>query len=254
MNTVLAPLLRKGVLVFIDDILIYSTTLEEHAKLLQQVLALLQKHDLKVKRSKCSFAQPRLVYLGHVISAEGVSTDPKNIAAVLKWETPKTIKQVRGFLGLAGYYRKFVRNFGQISKPLTELLKKDHVFEWTAKTEAAFRALQQALVSAPVLAIPDFSKPFVVATDASDGGVGAVLSQGGHPISYLSRALGPRNLGLSAYEKEFLAILLAVDHWRPYLQAQEFIIQSDHRSLACLDEQRLHTPWQRKALTKLLGL
>lgn len=254
MNTVLAPLLRKGVLVFIDDILIYSKTMEEHAELLRQVLHLLDQHQLKVKRSKCSFAQSQLVYLGHVISAQGVATDPKNIDAVQKWETPKTVKQVRGFLGLAGYYRKFVKNFGQISRPLTDLLKKDHPFKWTEQTEQAFRTLQQALMSAPVLAIPDFSKPFVVETDASDGGIGVVLSQEGHPISYLSRALGPKNRGLSTYEKEFMAILLAVDHWRAYLQVQEFTIQSDHRSLASLDEQRLHTPWQRKALTKLLGL
>jgi hypothetical protein len=135
-----------------------------------------------------------------------------------------------------------VKNFGQISKPLTDLLKKDSVFKWTAETESAFRQLQQALVTAPVLAIPDFAKPFVVETDASNGGIGAVLSQDGHPIAYLSRALGPKNLGLSAYEKEFLAILLAVDHWRQYLQVHEFTIQSDHRSLASLDEQRLHTP------------
>jgi hypothetical protein len=164
------------------------------------------------------------------------------------------VKEVHRFLGLAGYYRKFVRNFGQISRPLTDVLKKDVVFRWTEQTEASFRALQQALITTPVLAIPDFAKPFVVETDASDGGVGAVLSQDGHPLAYLSRALGPKNQGLSAYEKEFLAILLVVDHWRPYLQVQEFTIQSDHRSLASLDEQRLHTPWQRKALTKLLGL
>jgi hypothetical protein len=254
MNTMLAPVLRKGVLVFIDDILIYSKDLPEHARLLCQVFELLHAHELKVKRNKCTFARQQLVYLGHVISVEGVSTDPKNITAVMKWERPCNVKQVCGFLGLAGYYRKFVRNFGQISCPLTELLKKDHVFQWTAQTKAAFRTLQQALVSAPVLAIPDFTKPFVIETDASDGGVGVILSQDGHPISYLSRALGPKKQGLSAYEKEFLAILLAVDHWRPYLQVQKFLIQSDHRSLASLDEQRLHTPWQRKALTKLLGL
>jgi hypothetical protein len=252
MNTILAPLLRKGVLVFLDDILVYSRTMEEHVDLLRRVFSLLDQHQLKVKRSKCTFAQRQLGYLGHVISAEGVATDPKNIAAVQKWQPP--VKEVRGFLGLAGYYRKFMKNFGQISKPLTDLLKKDSVFKCTAETESAFRQLQQALVTAPVLAIPDFAKPFVVETDASNGGIGAVLSQDGHPIAYLSRALGPKNLGLSAYEKEFLAILLAVDHWRQYLQVHEFTIQSDHRSLASLDEQRLHTPWQRKALTKLLGL
>jgi hypothetical protein len=254
MNTILAPLLCKGVLVFIDDILVYSHTMEEHEQLLRQVFQLLEANQLKVKHNKCTFAQPQLVYLGHVISAGGVATDPKNIAAVQKWPTPLNVKEVRGFLGLVGYYHKFVKDFGQTSRPLTELLKKDAEFKWTATTEAAFRCLQQSLITAPVLAIPDFSKPFVVETDAADGGVGAILSQDGHPISYLSRALGPKNRGLSAYEKEFLAILLAADHWRAYLQVQEFVIQSDHRSLASLDEQRLHTPWQRKALTKLLGL
>lgn len=119
MNTVLAPLLRKGVLVFIDDILVYTRTLEEHVQLLRQVFELLDQHQLKVKKSKCAFAQKQLVYLGHVISVGGVATDPKNIAAVQKWETPKSVRAVRGFLGLAGYYRKFVRNFGQISRPLT---------------------------------------------------------------------------------------------------------------------------------------
>jgi hypothetical protein len=173
MNTVLAPLLRKGVLVFID---VYSKTLEEHVSLLRQVLSLLDQHQLKVKRNKCTFAQPKLVYLGHVIGADGVAADPKNISTVQRWATPSNVKEVRGFLGLAGYYRKFVKNFGQISRPLTELLRKDRGFQWTAQTESAFRHLQQALISAPVLAIPDFSKPFVVETDASDGGVGAILS------------------------------------------------------------------------------
>jgi hypothetical protein len=118
-------------LVFIDDILIYFGSLEEHARLLQQVLELLQQLNKKVKCSKCTFASPKLVYLGHVISVEGVATDPKNIAAVMKWERPTNVKEMCGFLGLAGYYRKFVSNFSQISRPLTELLKKDQVFQWT---------------------------------------------------------------------------------------------------------------------------
>lgn len=215
---------------------------------------LLTDHQLKVKRSKCSFACASLTYLGHVISAAGVSTDPKNIRVVRSWSVPSNVKEVRGFLGLAGYYRKFVRSFGIISRPLTDLLKKNFVFVWTSEHQAAFEALKEALTTAPVLALLDFSKVFEIETDASDKGVGAVLMQAGHPLAFLSKSLGPCNRGLSTYEKEYLAILLAVDRWRSYLQFGEFIIRTDQRSLVHLDDQRLATPWQQRAMTKLLGL
>ena len=133
---------------------------------------------------------------------------------VQQWPTPTYVKEVRGFLGLTGYYRKFVKDIGLISKPLTSLLKKGEIFLWTPTHEEAFQALKQALTSAPVLAMPDFQKPFVIETDASDKGIGAVLHLENHPIAYVSRALGPKNQGLSTYEKECLSILLAVDHWR----------------------------------------
>lgn len=193
MNQILAPLLRKVVLVFIDDILIYSRTLQEHLILLHQVFQLLSEHQLKVKRSTCSFARPSLTYLGHVISASGVATDPKNIKAVQAWTIPVNVKEVRRFLGLAGYYRKFVRSFGIISQPLTDLLKKNVVFVWTSEHQAAFDALKAALTSAPVLALPDFTKVFEIETDASDKGVGAVLMKEGQPLAFLSKSLGPRN-------------------------------------------------------------
>lgn len=188
---------------------------------------LLQEHGLKVKRAKCSFARPKLRYLGHEISGEGVRTDDRNITAVQNWPVPHNVKEVRGFLGLAGYYRKFVHGFAITSRPLTDLLKKGVVFRWTELEDGAFRALQHALVTAPVLALPDFTKTFELETDASDLGIGAVLSQEKHPIGFLSRALGPRNMMLSTYEKEGLAILMAVDHWRPYLQNDEFIMHMD---------------------------
>jgi hypothetical protein len=254
MNNILSSLLRKCVLVFVDDILIYSRTLEEHLVHLQTVFQILHKHQLKVKKSKCSFAQQKLAYLGHIISPNGVSTDSDKIAVVQSWPVPSSVKELRSFLGLAGYYRKFVRNYGILSKPLTNLLKKGQLYLWTSATDQAFQAIKHALVTAPVLAMPDFSIPFVVETDASDKGMGAVLMQNNHPIAFLSKALGPRHLGLSTYEKESLAIMMAVDHWRPYLQHAEFFIKTDHRSLAFLDNQRLTTPWQHKALTKLLGL
>lgn len=185
---------------------------------------------------------------------DGVATDPKSIEAVRKWPTPGNACEVRKFLGLAGYYRKFVQHFGIISRILTDLLKKNELFVWTQEYQQAFDSLKHALLTAPVLALPNFERPFVVETDASDRGLGAVLMQDQHPIAYLSRALGPRLRGLSTYEKESLAILLDVDRWRPYLRQSPFVIRTDHRALSHLDERRLTTPWQQKALTKLLGL
>lgn len=254
MNDTLSPVLRKFVLVFFDDILIYSPDKESHLQHIKIVLQLLADNKWQVKLSKCSFAQQELSYLGHIIGVQGVSTDPSKIQDVLNWPQPTTLKKLRGFLGLAGYYRRFVKNFGVISKPLTMLLRKGVPFKWTAETESAFQQLKHALVAAPVLALPDFSKPFTIETDASDQGIGAVLSQDKHPIAFLSKALGPKTKGLSTYEKEYLAILLAVEHWRPYIQQGEFVILTNHHSLMHLSEQWLHTTWQQKAFTKLLGL
>jgi hypothetical protein len=158
------------------------------------------------------------------------------------------------FLGLAGYYRKFVQHFGIISKPLTELLKKNSLFIWTEEQNAAFQTLKSALVQAPVLALPDFSKSFYIETDASDQRVGVVLMQDSHPIAYVSKLFCPKLRGLSTYEKEYVAILLAVDQWRSYLQLGEFLIATDQKSLSYLNDQRLHTQWQQKVFTKLLGL
>lgn len=254
MNETLASVLRKCALVFFDDILIYSPTLEAHAQDLRTVLQLLQDHQWKVKLSKCSFALKELNYLGHTIGVAGVSTDPSKVQDIVNWAIPTTLKKLRGFLGIAGYYHKFVKIFGVISKPLTNLLRKGVEFVWTPEVHESFEQFKKALASAPVLALPDFTKPSVIETDASEIGIGAVLSQDKHPIAYMSKALGPRTRGLSTYEKECLAILLAIEHWRSYLQYAEFTILTDHKSLMNLTDQRLHTPWQQKAYTKLLGL
>lgn len=212
MNLILKPLLRKCVVVFIDDILIYSKTLEEHLAHVQMVFDILREHQFKVRLSKCSFAKQQLNYLGHVVSAEGVATDPSKISIVKNWPVPLSVKELRSFLRMVGYYRRFVKSFGLLAKPLTELLKKGKLFVWTVVHEESFNALKEALVTAPVLALPDFSKPFVIQTDASDKGIGAVLQQEGHPIAFVSKALGLKNQGLSTYEKESLAILMAVDY------------------------------------------
>jgi hypothetical protein len=229
MNHVFEDLLRKCVLVFVDDILIYSASFSEHITHLRAVLTLLQQHQLFVKASKCSFAQQELDYLGHIIGKHGVATDQSKVAAVSAWPIPQTVKVLRGFLGLTGYYRKFIQHYGILARPLTQLLKKGTLFLWGPDQQQAFLLLKQAMVQAPVLAIPDFSLPFVLETDACNTGVGAVLMQQSHPVAYLSQALCARNQTLSTYEKECMAIILAVNKWRAYLQHKEFtIMQTAH--------------------------
>jgi len=152
-----------------------------------------------------------VAYLGHIISEQGVSTDPSKVQAIVDWPVPSTVKELRSFLGLAGYYRKFVCHFGIVSRPLTNLLKKGTLFVWTSEHDSAFATLKSFLSTAPVLALPDFAVPFAIETDACDSGVGAVLIQRGHPLAFISKDLGPRTRGLSTYEKEYLAILVAVE-------------------------------------------
>jgi hypothetical protein len=247
MNTLFAHAIRKFVLVFVDDVLVYSKNLEEHVQHLRQMFQVLEQNHLFLKRSKCSFAQKSLEYLGHIISTAGVATDPAKIEAVQQWPRPSNIKQLRGFLGLAGYYRKFIRQFGVICRPLTNLLKKNTTFVWSPLTNDAFVTLKKALVQAPVLALPDFSQEFVLETDACATGVGAVLMQKGHPLAFLSRALGPKNQALSIYDKECLAILLAIEKWKPYLQHGSFVIHTDQKSLTQLGEHKFNTMIQQKA-------
>lgn len=163
-----------------------------------------------------------------------MATDPEKISAVKSWPTSRSVKDIRSFLGLAGYYHKFVKNFGIMSRPLTSLLKKGQLFVWTEDHDQAFQALKTALVSAPVLALPDFAKTFEIETDACDSGIGAVLHQAGHPIAFVSKTLGPRHQTLSTYEKECLAILMAVDHWRSYLICGQFVIHTDQKVLPIL--------------------
>lgn len=189
MNDILGPFLRQFVLVFLDDILIYSPTLESHLDHIQQVLQILQDHHLYLKASKCSFAQNQLEYLGHIIFAAGVSTDQSKIAAMVNWLIPTCVTELRAFLGLTGYYMRFVRNYGLLAKPLTQLLKKK-MFQWSNTAQQAFDALKLAMSTTPVLALPDFTKPFTVETDACDDGIGAVLLQNAQPIAFLSKALG----------------------------------------------------------------
>jgi hypothetical protein len=253
MNSILAPFLRKFALVFIDDTLIYGPSLELHWSHLRQVLTVLREHQFYIKRSKCHFVQTQLVYLGHIIAAEGVSTNPNKTDVMWKCSMPTSVTELRAFLGLTGYYRKFVKNYGVIAEPLTILLQKNK-FHWIEEATTAFEALKKAMVSTPVLALPDFTLPFTVETDACDSGLGAVLMQRGQPIAFLSKALAAKNRHLSIYEKEFLALIMVVETWRTYLQHNEFIIKADHKSLCFLEGQQLQSELQRKAMFKLMGL
>lgn len=182
-----------------------------------------------------------------------MATDPTKTEAMLKWPTPTTVTELRGFLGLTGYYRKFVKHYGLIAKPLTQLLKKKQ-FLWTTVAQAAFEKLKIAMSTTPILALPNFQEPFTIETDACDLGIGAVLMQHDQPVAYLSKAFTETHKHLSIYKKEFLALIMAVEKWRQYLQGQEFIIKTDHTSLSYLTEQNLHSDMQRKAMTRLMGL
>jgi len=252
MNDILRPFLRRFVLVFFDDILIYSSSWSDHLRHVRAVLDVLHQHRLYAKRSKCEFGATTVSYLGHTISAAGVAMDPAKVQAVSDWLTPKSARAVRGFLGLAGYYRKFVKEFGAIPAPLTALLRKEG-FSWNAEAEAAFAALKTAITTAPVLALPDFGQPFVVECDASTHGFGAVLLQEAHPVAFFSRLVAPRHRSLAAYERELIGLVLAVRHWRPYLWGRSFLVRTDHFSLKFLLDQRLSTIPQHHWVGKLLG-
>ncbi|KAJ0601569.1 putative nucleotidyltransferase, Ribonuclease H [Helianthus annuus] len=252
MNHTFRPFLRKSVLVFFDDILVYSKTMEQHLIHLREVLEVLKANQLFAKMSKCFFGGNSVEYLGHIITKEGVATNPKKIEAIKQWLVPSTIKQLRGFLGLSSYYRRFIRSYGILAKPLTSLLRKDN-FKWNEEATAAFERLKEALCTPPVLALPDFSKTFVLETDASGLGIGAVLMQEGHPLAFISKALSPRQQVYSVYEKELLAILFAAKYWHHYLITSHFIIKTDQKSLKYLMEQKLTTPLQHVWLSKLMG-
>ncbi|XP_071678240.1 uncharacterized protein [Lolium perenne] len=200
----------------------------------------------------CSFATTSVAYLGHVISADGVAMDADKVAAVAAWPTPRSPRALRGFLGLAGYYRKFIRDFGLIASPLTRLLRHE-AFAWDDEATAAFEALKGALTTGPVLQMPDFDRPFIVDCDASGAGFGAVLHQGDGPLAYFSRPFAARHLKLAAYEQELIGLVQAVRHWRPYLWGRSFRVCTDHYSLKFLLDQRLSTVPQHQWISKLFG-
>lgn len=239
MDNVLRGLSGIHCMVYLDDIICYSNSLQDHLEKLRKIFDRLRETNLKVTLDKCEFLRKEVLYLGHVITKDGLKPNDDKIKAVLDFPIPKTPTEIKSFLGLVGYYRKFIKDFSKITQPLTSCLKKRNKVEITPQYINAFEKCKELLVNAPLLQFPDFSKPFILTTDASNYAVGAVLSQGpvgsDRPIAYASRTLNEAEKRYSTIEKELLAIVWATKHFRPYLYGRKFIIYTDHRPLAWLN-------------------
>nr|GEX53931.1 putative reverse transcriptase domain-containing protein [Tanacetum cinerariifolium] len=217
MNRVCKPYLDKFVIVFIDDILIYSKDKKEHEEHLKAILELLKKEKLYAKFSKCEFWIPNVQFLGHVIDSKGIHVDPAKIKSIKDWASPKTPTEIRQFLGLAGYYRRFIEGFSKIAKTMTKLTQKGIKFDWGKKEENAFQLIKQKLCSAPILALPEGSEDFVVYYDASHKGLGAVLMQREKAIAYASRQLKVHEKNYTTHDLELGSVVFALKIWRHYL-------------------------------------
>ena len=238
MESVLAGLTRKFCVVYIDDILVFSRTFEEHLIHLRQVMERLDRAGLRLKPKKCNFVRERVEYLGHVISKHGIEVDPAKIEAVRGFPQPTNLKALRSFLGLASYYGRFVPNFSKVAGPLHLLTRKDAPFVWTSSCQQAFDLLKRLLTEAPVLAYPDFKHEFILETDASGDGLGAVLAQKLNgtvrPIAFASRTLQPHEKNYGVTELEALGVVWAVKHFRPYLYGNKCDVFTDHVALKSL--------------------
>ncbi|GJU99726.1 putative reverse transcriptase domain-containing protein [Tanacetum coccineum] len=241
MNRVCKPYLDKFVIVFIDDILIYSKDKKEHEEHLKAILELLKKEELYAKFSKCEFWIPKVQFLGHVIDSQGIHVDPAKIESIKDWASPKTPTEIRQFLGLAGYYRRFIEGFSKVAKPMTKLTQKKVAFEWGDKQEAAFQTLKDKLCSAPILALPQGAENFIVYCDASHKGLGAILMQNEKVIAYASRQLKIHEKNYTTHDLELGAVVFALKIWRHYLYGTKCTVFTDHKSLQhILDQKELN--------------
>ncbi|KAJ9558118.1 hypothetical protein OSB04_012733 [Centaurea solstitialis] len=242
MNRVCRPYLEKFVIVFIDDILIYSRSKEDHEHHLRLILELLKAGQLYARFSKCEFWIREVHFLGHVVNKGGIHVDPAKVEA----EAPKTPAEIRQFLGLAGYYRRFIANFSKIAQPLTTLTQKDKKFVWGEKQEEAFQTLKQKLCNAPILALPEGTDNFVVYCDASHQGLGCVLMQDEKVIAYASRQLKVHEKNYTTHDLELGAVVFALKIWRHYLYGTKCTIYTDHKSLQHILDQKMLNMRQRR--------
>ncbi|CAA7046444.1 unnamed protein product [Microthlaspi erraticum] len=236
MNQALRPFIGKSVVVYFDDILIFSLTIEAHLIHLREVLEVLRRDQLFATLKKCEFGSPAVQFLGYIVSSQGLSVDPSKVEAIRSWPVPKTLTETRSFHGLASFYRRFVPQFSSLMAPITDCIR-DGSFVWTPAASTAFDLVKDKLSSAPILALPDFTLVFELHCDASKLGVGAVLSQRGRPIAFYSEKLAGARLRYSTYDLEFYAIIQAVKHWRHYLFHKEFVLYTDHDALKHIGNQ-----------------
>ncbi|GBC05841.1 hypothetical protein RclHR1_06470004 [Rhizophagus clarus] len=239
MDNILKDMLWKNTMVYLDDVNIYSKTFEEHLQHLEEVLKRVEKAGLKINPEKCHFCTQSLQFLGHIVTNKGILPDPSKVDAIKNYPVPKNLTQLRAFLGLASYYRRFIKDFSKISTPLYMLLKKDIPYEWNQDRHQVFQFLKEKLITAPLLAYPDFTKSFLLFTDASITALGAVLEQEQedglrHPIAYASRSTSESERNYSSTELECAAVIWAVNYFRPYLYGKKFTIFTDHSALQWL--------------------
>lgn len=232
---------------FFDDILVFSKTEDEHYEHLKKVFDELRQHQLYANPVKSEFFLEEIHYLGHIVSSEGIRMDPAKVKAIIEWPDLQGIHEVRSFLGLCSYYRRFIYHFAHIAGPLHDLTKKSSKFQWTPKEKQSFEALKKAISTGPVLIVPDLSRPFHVSADASGDCVGAVLNQDGHPVAFESKRLKVNELNYDIYDKELTAVVHALKIWKHYLLGIDFTVKTDHQSLQYLFRQALikdrHIKW-----------
>jgi hypothetical protein len=246
MNRVFSPFLDQFIIVFIDDILIYSKTKEDHKKHLEVALQVLREHKLYAKFEKCDFWQHQVKFLGHVVSQTGIAMDPAKIESVMEWKAPTSPTEVRSFLGLAGYYRRFIEGFSKIALPMTNLTRKNIDYIWDDNCERAFQQLKEKLTTAPVLTIPESGVPFVIYSDASYQGLGCVLMQNGKVVAYASRQLKQHEKNYPTHDLELAAVVFALKIWRHHLYGEQFDLFSDHKSLKYIFSQKELNMRQRR--------
>ncbi|QRW22878.1 Transposon Tf2-7 polyprotein [Rhizoctonia solani] len=245
MNDILRDILDVYVIVYLDDILIFSKSREEHVTHVREVLKRLQKHKLYCQLEKCRFFQDQVHYLGIIANGEGVCADPEKISKAVDWATPQTVKGVQEFLGFVNFYRRFIMNFSKLAYPLYQLLRKENPWKWGAEQQESFDNLKRALIESPVLIQPDVSKEFFLECDASDYATGAILSQKGgddklHPVAFLSKSLSPAECNYDIYDKELLAVIRALKEWRHLLEGSEIPVKvlTDHKNLEYFQTKR----------------